>query len=125
MSDFVDVMKKIDAICNYYNHDCDACPLFIKNKFCNETIFEMPEKVNEIVSKWQPDIYPTILEILYHIAAYLPKRVDGKEWRNMPLNELVRQRLPRIIAKEWDIVPINECGLTKYVEEDEMGSEWR
>lgn len=125
MSEFINVMKKIDTICDYYDHDCHACPLFVDSKFCNEMVFEMPEKVEEIVSKWQPDIYPTLLELLHHVAMRMPKREDGKDWRNIPLNELVRQRLPRSVAEEWGIIPINECGLTKYVEEDEMESEWR
>ena len=122
MSDFANVMKKINTICDYYGRDCDACPLFNKGKLCNEMIFEAPEKVDEIVSQWQPDIYPTILELLHLIAMHMPKREDGKDWRNIPLNELVRQRLPRDVAEEWGIIPINECGLTKYVGAE---SEWR
>ena len=125
MSDFVDVMKKVDTICDYYNRDCHACPLFINGKFCNEAIFEMPEKVDEVVSKWQPDIYPTILEIVHHISTHLPTREDGKSWLNIPISEVLNQRLPRDIAEEWDIVPINEGGLTKYVDDEEMESEWR
>lgn len=123
MSNFVDVMKKINSMCDYYADDCSECPL---GKIgCNDALFKEPEKVEEIVSKWQPDIYPTLLEIVHHIAAHLPPREDGKSWLNVPIREVLNQRLPRDIAEDWGIMPINECGLTKYVEEDEIGSEWR
>lgn len=122
MSDFADVMRKINKMCNYYEHTCPDCPF---RGDCDHLIFQEPEKVDEVVAKWQPDIYPTILELVHHIATHLRPREDEKSWFKVPVEEILRQRLPRKLANDWNIAPINECGLTKYVEDDEMESEWR
>ena len=123
MASFVEVTEKFKKICDYYfNTDgCDNCPL-VNNCY---DVPANPKKVEEIVMRWQPNIYPTILELIRYIAEYLPAREDGKRWYDVPLSELVHNRLPEEVAKKFAIMPINACGLNKYVEEDDIGSEWR
>ena len=124
MASFVEVTEKFNKICDYYGgteKGCTACPLM---NDCYDTPAN-PKKVEEIVMNWQPNIYPTILELIRHIAEYLPAREDGKHWYDIPLSELVLNRIPEEVAKKFDIMPINACGLNKYVDDDEMESEWR
>ena len=113
MASFIEVNKKFKQICEYYheNGGCPACSL--KASCFNPP--DNPEKTEEMIMNWQPDVYPTILELIHYIAADIP---DGLI---MPLSELVMKRIPADKAEELGLVPINEGGLTKY----EDGSEWR
>ena len=71
-------------------------------------------------------VYPTVLELVHYIANRMPERKDGKVWaRDIPLHELVMERIPEEVAEELGLIPINACGLNEYVEEEEKGSEWR
>lgn len=124
MGNFVEVNEKFKEICDHYFNDsgCQSCPL-VDN--CYDPP-ENPQKVEEIVMNWKPaNIYPTIFELIQYMAGYLPARKDGKHWYEVPLNELTRNRIPEEIAKKFGIMPINACGLNKYVDDDEMESEWR
>ena len=120
--EFQKVIYEFDRMCGEVK--CEDCKLF---KECNSTlILTHPKRVEEVVTEWakqNPEpVYPTILELIRHIAAYLPDREDGKSWLNeIPTSELVLQRIPKAAAKELGLVPINECGLDEYCEE----SEWR
>jgi hypothetical protein len=104
--------------------DCGECPV---GKYgCNpmETADHLDE-VEKALIEWDKEhpekIYPTILEVLRYIAMHI------QNGTNLPLNELVKLRMPEEVAKEFGIVPINECGLSKYVleDEEEVKSEWR
>ena len=114
MASFIEVNKKFKQICEYYRENekgCQACPF---ETSCFDPP-DNPEKTEEIIMNWQPDIYPTILELIHYIAA------DISDGLTMPLSELVMKRIPADKAEELGLIPINECGLTKY----EDGSEWR
>lgn len=124
MVSFVEVNEKFKEICNYYfnsENECQFCPL-VDN--CYDPPAN-PKKTEEIIMNWQPNIYPTILELIRYIAEYLPTREDNKRWYDIPLSELVHNRIPEEIAKKFDIMPINACGLNKYIDNNEMESEWR
>ena len=124
MGNFVEINEKFKEICNYYfdsENGCQFCPL-VDN--CYDPPAN-PKKAEEIIMNWQPNIYPTILELIRYIAEYLPAREDNKRWYDIPLNELVHNRIPEEIAEKFNIMPINACGLNKYVDDDEMESEWR
>ena len=124
MASFVEVTEKFNKICDYYSdteQGCTACPLM---NDCYDTPAN-PKRVEEIVMNWQPNVYPTILELIRYAAECLPAREDGKRWYDVPLGELVHNRIPEEVAKKFGIMPINACGINKYVEEDDIGSEWR
>lgn len=124
--EFSEVIKQYNRMCSSYN-DCHNCSFF--NNGCSKDLWNIrPHFFEETVMNWvhkNPEpIYPTILEIVRHIAAYLPEREDGKSWvHDIPISDTVMERIPESIAKEFGIVPINEGGLSKYCEEEE--SEWR
>lgn len=102
--------------------DCEDCP--VCNYGCNPLeASEFLDQVEDELTAWAAThpkkIYPTILELLRYIAKFIPNGT------NMPLNELVKLRLPEDVAEEFGIVPINECGLNKYDDDEEVESEWR
>ena len=116
MAEFTEVMNKFNKLCMEY--ECDVCPF--KDEGCMDAAVDNPEEFEKKVMEWQPEIYPTFLELIHYLAADIPNGL------NMPLRELVMKRVPADKAKELGLMPINECGLTKYTDEDEdIGSEWR
>lgn len=124
MSTFVEVNEKAKKICDYYFNSEKGCQTCILKDDCYD-IPANPKEVEELIMNWQPNIYPTILELIRYIVEYLPAREDGKRWYDIPLSELVHNRIPAEVAKKFDIMPINACGLNKYVDDDKMESEWR
>ena len=120
--EFQKVIYELNRMCDEIK--CENCKLFEE---CNSNLpLTHPKRVEEVVTEWakqNPEpVYPTILELIRHIAAYLPDREDGKSWVNdIPVSELVLLRIPGKAAEELGLVPINECSLDKYYEE----SEWR
>lgn len=124
MAEFVKVIRKAKEICDYYYNDiegCKRCPL--EEKFCGDFPKD-PKEVEDVVLSWEKKIYPTILELVRYIAQDLPLE-KGQRWQDIPLNQLVNYRISEKTAKEFNIMPINACGLTKYVDDEEMESEWR
>ena len=124
MAEFVKVINKAKEICDYYYNDtdgCGNCPL--GEKYCFDFPKE-PKEIEETILSWEKKIYPTILELIRYIAQELPLE-EGQRWYDIPLNELVSYRIPEKIAKEFGIMPINENGLTKYIDEEDLKSEWR
>lgn len=124
------LVEEFNRMVDFYD-DSTECPFYEETGYTDWEdwwIFgsENPEKFEQIIQDFVKEhpapIYPTILELLRYIALSL-----GSEYTNMPLNELVKLRLPQEIAEEWGILPINECGLTKHVDEyeDVNESEWR
>lgn len=111
-----------NRMCNSMTN-CEDCP--VGQYGCNPLeAIENLDKVEDILTKWAAEnpkkIYPTVLDILRYIGNHIP---GG---RDMPLNELVKYQIPEEVANEFGIMPINECGLTKYVTDDEeVESEWR
>ena len=132
MAEFKEVIQAWHNICSEhskpYGSHCSECPLndvceFIMSKMDKEQASMIEEKVMKY-AKATP-IYPTILELVHYIANHMPERKDGKVWaRDIPLHELVMERIPDEVAEELGLVPINACGLREYVEEGEE-SEWR
>ena len=132
MAEFKEVVKKWREMCDYHFNDdngCKNCPL--ENSLCDPTVMtqEELEKAEEIVMNYNYEVpvYPTILELVHYIANRLPAREDGRDWaHDIPISELVMERIPYEVAEEFNLIPINECGLHKYVEnEDIPPSEWR
>jgi hypothetical protein len=123
MAEFVKVINKAKEICDYYynTEGCKRCPL--GGKYCCD-FPKNPKEVEDIVLSWEKKVYPTILEVVRYITQDLPLE-EGQRWYDIPLNQLVNYRIPEKTAKEFNIMPINECGLTKYVDDEEMESEWR
>jgi len=110
---FKEIIDKTKKICDYYEDECENCPI---NNYCDHLLTLNPNEIEDfenLVSKWQPNIYPTLLELIHYM---FPDK------KNMQLHEIVRLRIPEKIAKEFGIIPINEGGLNKYTD---FGSEWR
>ena len=130
MAEFKDVIQNWHKMCEHYFNDpkgCEKCPLF---KNCDIMVMtdEELKNVEETVMNFNPEapIYPTILELIHYIANRLPERKDGKVWaRDIPISDLVMERIPYEVAEEFGLLPINMCGLHKYVDEEEDVSEWR
>ena len=118
---FSELVKEFDRMCEFYDDETEN-PFYKETDSTNWEDWWVlgsyePEKFEEIVATFSKEhpapIYPTIMDLLRHIAGYI-----GPEYVNKPLNELVKEQIPQEVAEEWGIMPINECGLTKY-------SEWR
>lgn len=129
MAEFKDVIRNWNNVCHTYfddEHGCMHCPL---KKGCDPMAMtdEELEEAEKIVMKYQAPIYPKLIDLIHYIAVRMPPRNDGKEWaRDIPLYELVQEHIPDEVAEELGLVPINECGLTKYLDKDELEvSEWR
>ena len=132
MAEFREVLQKWHEICDRFtdNGGCsEECPCFGNCTDIWEMNVDELEKAEKTVMNYsyQKPIYPTILELVHYIANRLPARNDGKDWaRDIPISELVMERIPDDVAEEFELVPINECGLRKYVEDDDIPpSEWR
>jgi len=127
MAEFRDVVEKWQSICKDYV-ECDGCPLQSVCDSVPAMTEKQIEKIEETIMKYAKSapVYPTILELVHYIANRMPARKDGKVWaRDIPLHELVMERVPYEVAEELGLVPLNECALRKYADDDIGGSEWR
>lgn len=107
MAEFKEVVERYKKICEYYfPGGCERCP-FWPNMNCCDMNFKA-EEIEKITMEWQPDIYPTILEIVHYIMNEIPNS------ESMSMTEILNQRIPEKVAKEFGIVPLNINGVTKY-----------
>lgn len=55
MAEFVDIMKKLDVICNEHANKCGDCPLWEASQHlsCRTYMLKNPEKAEKIIREWQ------------------------------------------------------------------------